>query len=39
VKEGSALPASLVTLLLMIALSWVLGYAWAWLYNMFAKTV
>jgi hypothetical protein len=32
-------PASLVTLVLMIALSWVLGYAWAWLYNMFAKTV
>jgi hypothetical protein len=29
--------ASLVTLVLMIGMSWVLGYAWAWLYNRFAK--
>jgi 2TM family of unknown function (DUF5676) len=31
--------ASLVTLILMIGMSWVVGYAWAWLYNRFAKTV
>ena len=31
--------ASLVTLVLMIGMSWVVGYAWAWLYNRFAKTV
>ena len=30
--------ASLVTLVLMIGMAWVLGYAWAWLYNRFAKT-
>jgi hypothetical protein len=29
--------ASLVTLVLMIGMSWVVGYAWAWLYNQFAK--
>ena len=32
-------PASLVTLVLMIGMSWVVGYAWAWLYNRFAKMV
>ena len=32
-----ASPASLVTLVLMILMSWVVGYAWAWLYNRFAK--
>jgi hypothetical protein len=31
--------ASLLTLVLMIGMSWVLGYAWAWLYNRFAKHV
>jgi uncharacterized protein DUF5676 len=30
--------ASLVTLVLMIGMSWVVGYAWASLYNRFAKT-
>jgi hypothetical protein len=30
--------ASLVTLVLMIGMSWVMGYAWAWLYNRFAKS-
>jgi uncharacterized protein DUF5676 len=30
--------ASLITLVLMIVMSWVVGYAWAWLYNRFAKT-
>jgi hypothetical protein len=30
--------ASLVTLVLMIGMSWVVGYAWAWLYNRFAKS-
>lgn len=29
--------ASLVTLVLMIVMSWVVGYAWAWLYNRFAR--
>jgi 2TM family of unknown function (DUF5676) len=29
--------ASLITLVLMIGMSWVVGYAWAWLYNRFAK--
>jgi hypothetical protein len=29
--------ASLLTLVLMIGMSWVVGYAWAWLYNRFAK--
>jgi hypothetical protein len=32
-------PASLVTLVLMIGMSWGVGYAWAWLYNRFAKMV
>ena len=31
--------ASLVTLVLMVVMSWVLGYAWAWLYNRFAKNL
>ena len=31
--------ASLVTLLLMVGMSWVVGYAWAWLYNRFAKSL
>jgi hypothetical protein len=31
--------ASLLTLVLMIGMAWVLGYAWAWLYNRFARTV
>jgi 2TM family of unknown function (DUF5676) len=31
-------PASLVTLVLMIVMSWCLGYAWAWLYNRFGKS-
>jgi hypothetical protein len=31
--------ASLVTLVLMISMSWVVGYAWAWLYNRFAKNI
>jgi 2TM family of unknown function (DUF5676) len=29
--------ASLVTLVLMIGMSWVVGYTWAWLYNRFAN--
>ena len=29
--------ASLVTLVLMIVMSWVVGYAWAWLYNRFTQ--
>jgi 2TM family of unknown function (DUF5676) len=29
--------ASLLTLILMIGMSWVLGYAWAWLYNRFTR--
>jgi hypothetical protein len=29
--------ASLVTLVLMTCMSWVVGYAWAWLYNRFAS--
>lgn len=29
--------ASLVTLVLMVGMSWVVGYAWAWLYNRFAR--
>ena len=32
-------PASLITLVLMIVMSWVVGYAWAWLYNRFAKSL
>jgi 2TM family of unknown function (DUF5676) len=31
--------ASLVTLVLMICMSWVVGYAWASLYNRFAKSL
>jgi 2TM family of unknown function (DUF5676) len=31
--------ASLVTLVLMIGMAWVVGYAWAWLYNRLAKTM
>jgi hypothetical protein len=31
--------AALVTLVLMIGMSWVVGYAWAWLYNRFAKSL
>jgi hypothetical protein len=31
--------ASLVTLVLMIVMSWVVGYAWACLYNRFAKSL
>ena len=31
--------ASVLTFLIMIAMAWVLGYAWAWLYNRFAKAV
>ena len=31
--------ASLVTLVLMIVMSWVLGYTWAWLYNRFARSL
>jgi hypothetical protein len=30
--------ASLVTLVLMIVMSWIVGYMWAWLYNRFANT-
>lgn len=30
--------ASLVTLVLMIGMAWIAGYAWAWLYNRFAKS-
>jgi len=29
--------ASLLTLVLMIGMSWAVGYAWAWLYNRFAQ--
>jgi hypothetical protein len=31
--------ASVLTFLIMIAMAWVLGYLWAWLYNRFAKAV
>jgi len=31
--------ASLLTLVLMIGMSWVVGYAWAWLYNRFAQSL
>ena len=31
--------ASLVTVVLMIGMSWVVGYAWAWLYNRFARNL
>ena len=31
--------ASVLTFLIMIAMAWVLGYLWAWLYNRFAKVV
>ena len=30
-------PASLVTLVLMIVMPWIEGYAWAWLYNWLAR--
>ena len=29
--------ASILTFVIMIAMAWVLGYLWAWLYNRFAK--
>ena len=29
--------ASLVTVVIMVAMSWAVGYAWAWLYNRFAR--
>jgi hypothetical protein len=29
--------ASLATAVIMIAMSWLAGYAWAWLYNRFAR--
>ena len=29
--------ASLVTFVLMVGMSWVVGYAWSWLYNLFSK--
>ena len=29
--------ASLVTVVIMIGMSWAAGYAWAWLYNRFAR--
>ncbi len=28
---------SLVTLVMVVVMSWVMGYSWAWLYNRFAK--
>jgi 2TM family of unknown function (DUF5676) len=31
--------ASLVTPVIMISMSWVVGYAWAWLYNRFATSL
>jgi len=31
--------ASILTFVIMIAMAWVLGYLWAWLYNRFAKAV
>ena len=31
--------ASVLTFVVMIGMSWVVGYAWAWLYNRFAKAV
>jgi hypothetical protein len=37
--KGQPSAASLVTLVLMIVMSWVVGYAWARLYNRFAKSV
>jgi hypothetical protein len=30
-------PASILTFVVMIGMAWVMGYAWAWLYNRFAK--
>lgn len=30
-------PAALVTFILMVVSAWTLGYAWAWLYNRFAR--
>jgi hypothetical protein len=29
--------ASLVTVVLLVGMSWLAGYAWAWLYNRFAR--
>jgi uncharacterized protein DUF5676 len=29
--------ASVLTFVIMIGMAWVLGYAWAWLYNRFAN--
>jgi len=26
-----------VTLVIVVVMAWVMGYAWAWLYNRFAK--
>jgi hypothetical protein len=37
-KVGPSAPA-LVTLVILVAMAWVMGYAWAWLYNRFAKTM
>jgi hypothetical protein len=31
--------ASLITLVIMIGMAWLVGYAWAWLYNRFAKSL
>ena len=30
---------SLVTLVIVVGMAWVTGYAWAWLYNRFAKSL
>jgi hypothetical protein len=30
---------SLVTFVIVVGMSWVMGYVWAWLYNRIAKTV
>lgn len=30
---------SLVTLVIVVGMAWVMGYAWAWLYNRFAKSL
>jgi hypothetical protein len=29
--------ASLVTVVIMVGMSWLVGYAWAWLYNRFTR--
>jgi hypothetical protein len=31
--------ACLVALVLMIAMAWIMGYAWAWLYDRFGKSL